>query len=118
MWLTAAIDRRQSEKQAYEKLNSKDIGYGKDAVYMGLRISQNSFYETITGYLNPDQKQALELDRAIRNEKQRRLAKLPRPVAPTVTVTPIDSTKIKEKEAEKIKPADKKSKKKKKPTGS
>lgn len=110
VWLTAAVDRRQTEKQAYEKLNSKGVEYSKDAVYMGLRMAQNSFYETVTGYLNPDQKQALELDRTIRAEKQRRLAKLP-PVAPVVTVAPIDSAAI--KEAEKVKPVEKKSKKKK-----
>lgn len=118
VWLTSAIDRRQSEKQAYEKLNSKDMNYSKDAVYMGLRISQNTFYETVIGYLNPAQKQALELDRTIRNEKQRRLAKLPPPPppAPTVTVVPVDSVAIKEQE--KIKAAEKKPKKKKKVAGS
>ncbi|MES2567073.1 MAG: hypothetical protein V4565_09425 [Bacteroidota bacterium] len=118
VWLTAATDRRQTEKQAYEKLNSKTMDYSKEAVYTGLRMSHNAFYETITGYLNPSQKQALELDRTIRNEKQRRLAKLPPPPppAPTVTVAPIDSSAI--KAAEKVKVADKKTKKKKKPAGS
>lgn len=118
VWLTSAIERRQSEKQAYDKLNSKDMNYSKDAVYMGLRISQNAFYETVIGYLNPDQKQALELDRTIRNEKQRRLAKLPPPPppAPIVTVAPIDSAAVKEQE--KIKAAEKKPKKKKKAAGS
>lgn len=111
VWMTAAVDRRQTEKQAYDKLNSKGVDYSKEAVYMGLRMAHNTFYETITGYLNPDQKQALELDRTIRAEKQRRLAKLP-PVAPVVIVAPVDSAAI--KEAEKINATDKKSKKKKK----
>lgn len=116
VWMTAATDRRQIEKQAYEKLNSKSTEYDKDPVYLGLRISHNTFYETIIGYLNPAQKQAIELDRAIRNEKQKRLAKLPPPAAPTITVAPVDSAAI--KEPEKIKGADKKSKEKKKPAGS
>ncbi|MCD6018851.1 MAG: hypothetical protein K0S53_1972 [Bacteroidetes bacterium] len=116
IWLTAAIDRRQGEKQAYEKLKQV-MEYDKNAVYMGLRMSQNTFYETVTGYLTPAQKQSLELDRTIRNEKQRRLAKLPPPPppAPTVTVAPVDSAAI--KEAEKVKAPAKKSKKKKKPAG-
>lgn len=118
VWTEAAFDRRLTEKQAYEKLDSKttDYSYSKDAVYRGLRTSQNTFYEIIIGYLSPAQKQALEADRAILHEKQRRLAKIP-PPAPTVTVVPVDSTAIKEqilKEAEKIKAAEKKSKKKKK----
>ena len=111
VWMTAAVDRRQVEKQAYEKINSKGVEYSKDAVYMGLRIAHNTFYETITGYLNPAQKQALELDRIIRTEKQKRLAKLP-PAAPVVIVAPVDSAAI--KEAEKVKATDKKSKKRKK----
>lgn len=115
VWLTAAVDRRQTEKQAYEKLNSKGLEYSKDAVYLGLRMAQNTFYETITGYLNPDQKQALELDRTIRAEKQKRIAKLP-PVAPVVIVSPVDSVAI--KEAEKLKATEKKSTKKKKKTTS
>lgn len=118
VWLTAAIERRQGEKLAYEKLNSKGMDVSRDAVYMGLRKSQNAFYETIIGYLNPAQKQGLELDRILRNEKQKRLAKLPPPPppAPTVTVAPVDSAAIKEQE--KIKVTEKKSKKKKKSAGS
>jgi hypothetical protein len=118
IWFTSAIDRRQGEKQAYDKLNSKAMDVSRDAVYMGLRRSQNTFYETIIGYLTPAQKQALELDRTIRNEKQRRIAKLPPPPppAPTVTVAPVDSAAIKEQE--KLKAAEKKPKKKKKATGS
>lgn len=114
IWLTAATDRRQVEKQAYEKLNAKDLNVSRDAVYLGLRIAQNTFYETIIGYLNPAQKQAIELDRIIRTEKQKRIAKLPPPPppAPTVTISTVDSTAI--IEAEKIKAAEKKSKKKKK----
>lgn len=116
VWMAAAVDRRKTEKQAYERLSSKDMDYSKDAVYRGLRISHNTFHEIIVGHLNPAQKQALELDRAILNEKQRRVAKIP-PPAPTVTVVPVDSTLIKEQiliEAEKIKAEQKKSKKKKK----
>jgi hypothetical protein len=119
VWTEAAFDRRQAEKIARERLDSKTTDYSKDAVYRGLRTAQNSFYEIITGYLSPAQKQAMEDDRTILHEKQRRLAKIAPPVvAPTVTVAPVDSTAIKEqilKEAEKIKAAEKKSKKKRKP---
>jgi hypothetical protein len=117
VWMTAAVDRRKTEKEVYEKLSSKDVDYSKDAVYRGLRMSHNTFHEIVVGHLNPAQKQALEEDRAILHEKQRRLAKLSPPPAPTVTVAPVDSAAIKEqilKEAEKIKAAEKKSKAKKK----
>jgi hypothetical protein len=119
VWIDAATDRRKVEKRVYEHLDSKvtDYNYSKDAAYKELRISHNTFYEIIIGYLNPAQKQALETDRAILHEKQKRLAKLAPPPAPTVTVAPVDSTLIKEqilKEAEKIKAAEKKSRKKKK----
>ena len=117
VWSVAAFDRRLIEKQVYEKIDSKDPNYSKDASYRGLRTAQNTFYETITGYLKPAQKQALEVDRAIMHEKQSRLAKIPPPPAPTVTVAPVDSTLIKEqilKDAERIKAEQKKSKKKKK----
>ena len=117
VWQTAATDRRESEKRVREKLDSKDADYSRDAVYRELRTSHNTFYEAIVGYLNPSQKQALEFDRAVLAEKQKRLAKLPPPPppAPTVTVAPVDSAAI--KEAEKIKTPAKKSKKKKKPAG-
>ena len=112
IWLTAATDRRLAEKQVSDKLaNSKEGDYDKNGVYRGLRTSHNTFHETITGYLSPTQKQALERDRLILNEKQKRMAKLPPPPppAPTVTVAPVDSAAIKEPETGK-----KKSKKKKK----
>jgi hypothetical protein len=115
VWLSAAVDRREAERQAREKLDSKAANYEKDPVYRGLRSSQNTFYETIIGYLTPAQKQAMETDRAILQEKQKRLAKLPPPPpsTPTVTIAPVDSTAI--KEAEKSKGTGKKSKKKRKP---
>lgn len=117
VWRTAATDRRATEKQVREKLDSKATDYSKDAMYRALRSSHNTFYEAIIGYLNPAQKQALETDRAILQEKQKRLAKLPPPPppVPTVTVAPVDSAAI--KEPEKIKTTGKKSKKKKKPAG-
>jgi hypothetical protein len=116
VWSVAAFDRRLVEKQVYEKLDSKDINYSKDASYRGLRTAQNTFYETIIGYLNPSQKQAVAFDSEIIHEKQSRLAKIPSPPPPTVTVAPVDSTLIKEqilKDAEKIKAEQKKAKKKK-----
>jgi hypothetical protein len=115
MWMVAAADRRQAEKQVREKLDSKTQNYEKDGIYRGLRTAQNTFHETIIGYLTPTQKQALETDRLILQEKQKRLAKLPPPPppAPTVTVAPVDSAAI--KAAEKDKQKGKKSKKKKKP---
>jgi hypothetical protein len=118
VWLLAATDRREAEKQAQVKLDSKVSNYEKEPAYKGLRSAQNTFYETVVGYLAPAQKQALETDRLIIQERQRRLAKLP-PPAPTVTVVPVDSTAIKQAEkdakAEKAKGAGKKSKKKSKP---
>jgi 1,2-phenylacetyl-CoA epoxidase PaaB subunit len=116
MWLVAATDRRATEKQAQEKLDSKAANYEKDGIYRGLRSAQNTFYETIIGYLSPVQKQALETDRLIMEEKRKKLAKLPPPTpAPTVTVAPVDSAAIKETEKSKVK--SKKSKKKKKAVG-
>jgi hypothetical protein len=117
VWMLAAVDRRKTEKDVYEKLNLKDPAISKDGLYRSLRTAHNTFSEQITGYLNPAQKQSLDWDRAILHEKQQRLAKLAPPPVPTVTVAPVDSTVIKEqilKEAEKIKAAEKKSKKKKK----
>jgi hypothetical protein len=113
VWLTAATDRRVAEKVAREKLDSKTANYERDGVYRGLRNSHNTFHEIITGYLTPNQKQAMELDRQILQEKQQRMAKLPPPPppAPTVTVAPVDSSAIKETEKSKT---GKKSKKKKK----
>jgi hypothetical protein len=116
-WATAAVDRRETEKQTRAKLESKTNDYSKDAVYRGLRSAQNQFYETITGYFDPSQKQLLEKDRIIIEEKRKMIAKLPPPViAPTVTVAPVDSTAIKA-EMEKNKKIKAKSKKKKKPIG-
>jgi 1,2-phenylacetyl-CoA epoxidase PaaB subunit len=118
MWLVAATDRRAVETPAREKLDSKASSYEKDGVYRGLRTSQNTFYETIIGYLTPAQKQAFETDRLVLEEKRKRVAKLPPPPpppAPTVTVAPVDSSAIKETEKAKGKEAAKKSKKKKKP---
>lgn len=117
IWLTAATDRRAAEKKVRETLDSKAETYERSNVYRGLRTSLNTFHETITGYLTPAQKQALENDRMIIQEKQRRLAKLPPPPPPapvdTVSVAPVDSTAIKQ-EAEKSKGKSKKAKKKKK----
>jgi hypothetical protein len=117
VWYTAATDRRKAEKTAREQLQLNDPNNSKEGIYKGLRISQNTFYETIVGYLNPAQKQALETDRAILEEKRKRVAKLPPPPppVPTVTIMPVDSAAI--KEAEKAKNTGKKSKKKKKPAG-
>ncbi len=117
VWMTAAEDRRKTEKDVYEKLNLKDPNISKDGLYRSLRTAHNTFSENILGYLTPAQKQAIEFDRSILNEKQKRVAKIAPPPAPTVTVAPVDSTLIKEqilKEAEKIKAAEKKSKSKKK----
>jgi hypothetical protein len=117
IWYNAAKDRRQTEKKVYARLESKAPDLSRDAEYKELRNSHNAFYETIIGFLNPSQKQALEFDRAVMAEKQKRIAKLPPPPppAPTVTVAPVDSAAI--KEAEKAKAPGKKSKKKKKPAG-
>jgi hypothetical protein len=111
IWLAAAAERRQTEKQAREILDSKTASYEKESVYRGLRTSLNTFQETIAGYLTPAQKQAVETDRLILEEKRKRLAKLP-PPPPTPTVTPVDSSAI--MEADKDKGKGKKSKKKKK----
>lgn len=118
IWLTAATDRRTSEKLVQEKLDSKDANYTKEGLYRGLRSSQTTFHETIIGHLTPKQKDALETDRLILQEKQKRLAKLPPPPppAPTVTVAPVDSSAI--KDTKKDKAAGKKSKKKKKTVSS
>jgi hypothetical protein len=112
IWLNAATDRRLMEKKANDKFESTASSYDREGAYRGLRASQAMFYETIIGYLSPSQKQALETDRLIMEEKNKRLAKLPPPPppAPTVTVAPVDSTAIK---AEQDK-AGKKGKKKKK----
>jgi hypothetical protein len=116
VWLTAAKDRRETEKKAREQLDPKNANPEKGAIYKGLKASQVEFYETIIGYLNPAQKQALETDRIIMEEKRKRLAKIPPPPPPpTFTVAPVDSAAI--KEAEKAKGTGKKSKKKKKPAG-
>jgi hypothetical protein len=111
VWLSAASDRRLVENQVRGKLESNAPLYEKDPAYRGLRSAQNTFYETIIGYLSPAQKQSLETDRAILQEKQKRLAKLP-PAAPTptVTVAPVDSATI--KPVEKSKSKSKKTKKK------
>jgi hypothetical protein len=115
VWLTAATDRRKAETFAKGQLDSKSTNYERGPVYKGLRNAHNTFYETIIGYLTPVQKQALETDRVILEEKRKRLAKIAPPPAPTVTVAPVYSTAI--KEAEKPKDTEKKSKKKKKPAG-
>lgn len=116
VWLTAATERRETEKKAHDILESKDPSYSKESVYKGLRSAHNAFYETIMGYLTPHQKQALEADRLVLDEKRKRIAKLPPPPppAPTITVAPVDSTAI--KADEKAKQQQKKSKNKKKPT--
>jgi hypothetical protein len=112
MWLTAATERRETEKPARAKLESKDEAYLKEPVYRGLKEAQNRFNETIIGYLTPAQKNSVETDRLILQEKQRRIAKLPPPPppAPTVTVAPVDSAAI--KDAQKGKKSGKKSRKK------
>jgi hypothetical protein len=114
VWLKAANDRRFLEKQSNDKIASNVQNFEKDGAYRGLRSAQTEFHETITGYLSPAQKQALETDRLIHEEQQKRLAKLPPPPppAPVVTVTPVDSTAIKQAAKEKEK-ATKKSKKRK-----
>ncbi|MBA3662828.1 MAG: hypothetical protein H0W61_01280 [Bacteroidetes bacterium] len=114
VWMVAGKDRRAAETQARTYIDSKAVNVNKDDAYRGLRSAQNTFYETIIGYLNPAQKQALETDRAINQEKQKRLAKFPPPPPPsTITVMPVDSAALKEPE----KGAAKKSKKKKKAVG-
>ena len=123
VWLGAAKDRRDIEKQAHAQLAANavtpDYNFSRDAVYRGLRTAQNNFYEAIIGYLNPSQKQAMEFDRTVLAEKQRRLAKIPPPPPPapvdTVKVPAVDSTAI--KEAEKLKNPKKSKKKKKKSAG-
>jgi hypothetical protein len=116
MWMAAATERRETESQARVKIDSKASNYDKEGAYRGLRSAQNTFYETIIGHLAPAQKQALETDRLIMQEKQKKLAKLPPPPppAPTVTVAPVDSAAIK---AEKDKKTGKKPRKKRKPVG-
>jgi hypothetical protein len=113
-WLTAATERRAVEKQGREKLEAKNQDYSKETVYRGLRAAQNTFHETIIGYLTPTQKQGLERDRLILEEKRKRLANVPPPPPPppTVTVVPVDSAAIKEQEKSKAK--GKKTRKKKK----
>jgi hypothetical protein len=113
VWLTAATDRREVERQSRAMIDSKAQNYEKEGAYKGLRVAQNEFYETVIGYLNPAQKQAMETDRVIMQEKQKKLAKLPPPPPPvtTVTVAPVDSTLIKKEE--KSKTSGKKTKKKK-----
>ena len=112
-WMTAAVDRRQTEKQMYAQLNSPPANFSRDAAYRELRTAQNTFYERIVGYLSPSQKQAMEMDRAILQEKQNRIAKLPPPPPPPVTVAPVDTAAI-ILQAEKKKEAEKKAKRKKK----
>ncbi len=115
IWLVAARDRRQSESFARGKLDSNDINLSKEGVYRGLKAAQSTFYETVIGYLTPVQKQQLESDRVIINEKQKRLAKLPPPPpppAPVDTMPAIDSTAV--KAADLDKDAGKKGKKSKK----
>jgi hypothetical protein len=116
-WTAAAIERRESEKQFRDIQDSKANDYDKSGAYKGLRSAHNTFHETIIGYLSPPQKEALEADRLVLNEKQRKLAKLPPPPppAPKDTVAPVDSSAI--KAAEKNKKTGKKSKKRKKPVG-
>jgi hypothetical protein len=114
VWHAAALDRRQSEQFARDKLNAKGGNLEKESVYRGLRSSQNTFHETIIGYLTPTQKQAFESDRLVLQEKQKRLAKMPpAPPAPTVTVAPVDSSAV--KDSGKTKGKSKKSKKKARP---
>jgi hypothetical protein len=115
VWLSAAEDRRETEKQARAKFEKNISGYEKEGVYMGLRSAQNTFHEIIIGHLTPVQKEALEADRLVLQEKQKKIAKLPPPPppAPVVTVAPVDSSAI--KASEKDKGAAKKSKRKKKP---
>jgi hypothetical protein len=115
IWLEAATERRLTENKFRDQANVKGADNNKDAAYRELRTSQNTFYETVIGYLSPAQKQKLEVDRNILNEKQKKLAKIPPPPpppTPTITAVPVDSAAI--KESEKKKAAGKKSKKKKK----
>jgi 1,2-phenylacetyl-CoA epoxidase PaaB subunit len=95
IWLVAATERRQSEKQSRDKLGQKTGSYERENIYRGLRTSATTFHETITGYLNPSQKQSLENDRLIMQEKQKRLARIP-PPPPVDTVAPVDSVAIKQ----------------------
>lgn len=113
IWLTAAKDRRNDEQQAKVKLESNMSSYEKEPIYRGLRTAQNTFYNTIIGFLSPVQKQAMETDRLILQEKQQRIAKLPPPPppAPTVTVMPVDSVVTPEPEKEKPKGGSRKKKK-------
>lgn len=116
VWATAAVNRRLVEKQTRAKLESKDTDYSRHDAYKGLKMAHSEFCETITGYFNPTQKQAMEKDRIILEEKRKMIVKLPPPViAPTITVAPIDSAAI--YESEKIKKAKQRSKKKKKANG-
>lgn len=121
IWLTAAEERRQTEKQVYDKLRTTDVNYDKGPDYRALRTSHNAFFEEVVGYLNPAQKEEMEFDRAILQEKQNRIAKLPPPPPPpsTVTVVSVDTAAI-ILQAEKKKEAEKKakSKNKKKPAAS
>jgi hypothetical protein len=118
VWANAAVDRRETEKQARVALEAKNKDLNKDAVYRGLRNAQSQFYETITGYFEPSQKQLLEKDRIIIEEKRKMIAKLPPPVI-TPTVAPVDSTAIKAEmeKAEKDKKAKARAKRKKKTVG-
>lgn len=102
VWLTAATDRREAERKAKIQLAERKENFEKAPVYKGLKAAQSTFYETIIGYLSPAQKSAIEADRLIQEERQRRLAKLA-PPAPTVTVAPVDSAALKPVEKEKPK---------------
>jgi hypothetical protein len=116
-WLSIAGTRREAEKNARKQLETKADNYERGPVYQGLRAAQTEFYQIIIGYLTPAQKNALEVDRLIMEEKRKQVAKLspPTPVTPTVNVIPVDSAAI--KAAEKEKATEKKSKKKKKTVG-
>ncbi|MCE3229724.1 MAG: hypothetical protein K0S32_4275 [Bacteroidetes bacterium] len=116
VWKKAAVDRREAEKKTKTYLESTNNTYDKSGAYVGLRTAHNEFYQTIIGYLSPAQKQALETDRTILEEKRKQLAKITPPAVITPTVIPVDSTAIKA-EMEKEKAAAKKSKKKKKAKG-
>jgi hypothetical protein len=118
VWAGAAVDRREIEKLTRAKLESKVDDYSKTDVYKGLRSAQNQFYETIIGYFDPTQKQLMERERVIMDEKRKMIAKLPPPViAPTVTVAPIDSAAIYESQKSKKAKAKAKPKKKKQAIG-
>jgi hypothetical protein len=111
IWLTAAKERREIEKNARIKFDAKDPNTDKAAVYMGLRAAHNTFYEIIIGYLSPAQKQSLEEERLIQQERQKRLAKLTPPptlVIDSVKVAPIDSSMIKPVDPPKKKKSQKK----------